>query len=260
MFELDCQKEIIAVTQWLKRTVHQQDFEKVVIALSGGVDSAVACSLAVKALGKEQVFVLLLPYGSLHTQATEDALAVAKRLQIPEKNIRVRDITEGVDSFIERNPPTTPSSGGDIRKGNIMARVRMICLYDFAKEVNGLVCGTENKSEYHLGYFTRFGDEASDIEPIRKFYKTQVYELAKHLDIPQEIITKAPSANLWEEQTDEKEFGFTYEEADKVLFYTEQGISEREIIAKGISKNVVWDVLRWVKKNEFKHKLPYVYK
>ncbi|MBI2190192.1 MAG: NAD(+) synthase, partial [Candidatus Levybacteria bacterium] len=105
-----------------------------------------------------------------------------------------------------------------IRLGNIMARVRMILLYDLAKKHQALVCGTENRSEYHLGYFTRFGDEASDFEPIRHLYKTQVYQLASYLGVPKTVIDKKPTAGLWAEQTDEGEFGFSYKEADPVLY------------------------------------------
>jgi NAD+ synthase len=139
-----------------------------------------------------------------------------------------------------------------LRLGNIMARVRMIVLYDLAKKHQGLVCGTENKSEFLLGYFTRFGDEASDFEPIRHLYKTQILELAKHLNLPQKIISQTPTAGLWSSQTDEKEFGFTYQEADKVL---DLYLNHKKTISPNAQK-----ILSRVNKNSFKHHLPYLAK
>lgn len=143
-----------------------------------------------------------------------------------------------------------------LRAGNIMARVRMIILFDLAKKHNALVCGTENKTEYLLGYFTRFGDEASDIEPIKHLYKTQVYQLAKHLGVPDQIINRRPTAGLWSSQTDEGEFGFSYEEADNVLYlYSDKKISTEKIIKMGYLH--AKKILAFVKKNEFKRKTPY---
>jgi NAD+ synthase len=132
----------------------------------------------------------------------------------------------------------------------------MIILYDIAKKENALVCGTENRSESLLGYCTRFGDEASDIEPIRHLYKTQVYELAKYLNIPQSVIQKMPSANLWEGQTDESQFDFTYVEADQVLsLYFDKKLSVEEIQKQGF-KNA-GKIIEFTRKNFFKHKVPY---
>jgi len=137
-----------------------------------------------------------------------------------------------------------------------MARTRMIILFDQAKRHEALVCGTENKSEHLLGYFTRFGDSASDIEPITHLYKTQVYQLAKYLKIPEEIIQTQPTAGLWENQTDEGEFGFTYEEADQVLYlFHDRNKSLNEIINLGF-KNTE-KIIKRVKQNEFKRKTPY---
>jgi NAD+ synthase len=143
--------------------------------------------------------------------------------------------------------------------GNIMARVRMILLYDLAKKRQALVCGTENKSEHLLGYFTRYGDEASDFEPIKHLYKTQVYQLAKALGVPNEIIQSPPSAGLWLGQTDEKQFGFSYYQADQILFlYLEKGLSLPVIVKKtGVEKRIVEKVISWYKTNDFKHRIPY---
>jgi NAD+ synthase len=178
---------------------------------------------------------------------------VLKFLEVPENNILEIDIQEPVDSVLKNIENTN-----DIRKGNVMARIRMIYLFDTAKKINALVCGTENKTENFLGYFTRFGDEASDLEPIKKYYKTQIWEMGKILGIPKKIINKAPTAGLWEEQTDELELGFTYKEADSALYYYfDEKLPEEEIVEKGISKEVIEKVLNYVKKNEFKHNLPH---
>ncbi len=268
------------IVTWISEIVNSAGFTNVVIGLSGGIDSALSTTLAVKALGKEHVYPVLLPYNAMHVQATADARSVIEFLEIPKEHVTQIDIREGVDGILKNVilgslENTTLESNQDsgrtsfarmtnssdkIRQGNIMARVRMIYLFDLAKKLGALVCGTENKTEHYLGYFTRFGDEASDIEPIRNLYKTQVWEMAKELDIPGQIIIKAPTAGLWDGQTDENELGFSYTDADRILqLYFDEKCSKEEIIAKGIAEEVVSKVLDRVEQNEFKHKLPYVY-
>ncbi len=139
-----------------------------------------------------------------------------------------------------------------------MVRMRMILLYDLSKKYNALVLGTENKTEHLLGYFTRFGDEASDIEPLQNLYKTQVKQLASYLGVPEEIIKKPPTAGMWQGQTDEGEFGFTYEEADQILSLWHDKKADREVIIKaGFSPDTVDKVIKRVTDNSFKHNLPY---
>ncbi len=217
-------------------------FSRAVIALSGGIDSATSCALAVRALGKDNVFALVLPYGD---QEIASAQEVAKMLGVGATVINIKPIID----------PILPED--KIRRGNLMARARMMVLYDQAKKQNALVVGTENKTEHLLGYFTRFGDEASDVEPLRNLYKTQVYILAKYLQIPDVILSRAPTAGLWEGQTDEGEFGFTYKEADEILYqhFDEKKLTE-DIIAAGFSKDIVDRVLARVQSNDFKHHLP----
>ncbi len=240
------------LSSFFKNAFAQAGFSRAVIGLSGGVDSSVSCALAVTALGKENVYPLLLPYGKLNP--THDAEQVAAFLKIPKRNVGIIDIGPFVDPIISTDP-----SMDDVRRGNIMARVRMILLFDYAKKHNALVVGTENKTEHLLGYFTRFGDEASDIEPLRNLYKTQVYELAKQLKIPDPIITKAPTAGLWQGQTDEKEFGFTYKEADEILTLLVDGKkSIEEVVAAGFPKDIVQKVYDRMIANDFKHYLPLV--
>ena len=257
--ELDYQQKIEKITDWLQRTVTETGLEDVVVAVSGGIDSAVSLALCVKALGREHVYAIRLPYGRMSTSSTEDAKLVTSSLSLPKEHIFQKDIFKVVNKMIKQVVEEEKEEISDIRKGNMMARVRMTFLYDFAKAHNTLVVGTENKSEYYLGYFTRFGDEASDIEPIRSLYKTQIWEVGKILGLPQEIITKKPSAGLWEGQTDEKEFGFSYLDADRVLYHHfDEGLPKEAIVALGLSSELVEKVLERVAATDFKHKVPKV--
>jgi len=204
-------------------------------------------------LGADHVYPILLPYGSLNTQGVLDSMLLIQTLNIPLSHIQRIDVKPTVDTISGKE------FGMDqLRKGNSIARTRMIYLFDQAKKRNALVVGTENKSEHILGYFTRFGDAASDIEPIAHLYKTEVYAVATALHIPEVIINKAPSAGLWPEQTDEKELGFSYTEADPIL---EKLIDEKksmeEIIALGFEKTLVERISHQVEKNSFKHNVPY---
>lgn len=242
------------IIEFIRKTVHNAGFSKLIVGLSGGLDSSVSLSLAVYALGTSNIYVGLFPYNEWGKEGLEEANLLIKQLKIPSNNINLIDIKPLVDLIIKAD-----STMDDLRKGNIMVRLRMILLYDLAKKYKALVLGTENKTEYLLGYFTRFGDEASDIEPIRHLYKTQVRELAKYLDIPEKIIDKVPSAGMWKGQTDEGEFGFTYEQADQILYlYVDKKKSRKEIISCGFKEEVVDKVLKRLKNNEFKHKAPYV--
>ncbi len=146
-----------------------------------------------------------------------------------------------------------------VRMGNFMARARMMVLFDRAKMLNALVLGTENKSEHYLGYYTRFGDEASDIEPLRNLYKTEVFHLAKHLAIPEEIQEATPTAGLWVGQTDEGQFGFTYKAADEILYgLYEARLSPQELAERGLDRQTIDDVQAWVERMAFKHELPVI--
>jgi NAD+ synthase len=173
---------------------------------------------------------------------------------MPEANVATIDIQPLVDPFLALDPAMN-----HLRKGNIMARTRMIVVYDQARRREALVVGTENKSEHLLGYYTRFGDEASDVEPLRGLYKTQVYQLARYLGVPEPILTKTPTAGLWEGQTDEGEFGFTYAEADAILALVyDGGKSVDEAVSAGFERAKVEAVTAWVRSKEFKHHLPLV--
>lgn len=238
---------------FIRSVCKKEKYANVLIGVSGGIDSATSLTLATRALGKQHIFPVLLPYGKLSSKGTSDALLVINKLKIPRKNIQIIDIKPLVNAIAKYD-----SSMDEARRGNIMARVRMVVLYDLFKKQNRLVIGTENKTEHLLGYYTRFGDEASDIEPLRNLYKTQVFTLAAYLEVPKKILTKKPTAGLWEGQTDEGEFGFSYQIADEVLYlHSEKNLSKKEIVAKGYDKKTVERIWWWIEKGAFKERLPY---
>ena len=196
-----------------------------------------------------------LYYGQPLTAYLDDML---KNAGVPEENIRIISIKDSVEA-LAKNLAIEETEQTKIRRGNIAARVRMIMLFDYAKAKNALVCGTENKTENLLGYFTRFGDQASDVEPIEHLYKTYIYQLAKYLSVPEAIINQKPTAGLWEGQTDEGQFGFTYEDADNVLYLaTEKNMDVDAIIQEGFAN--ASKILTWREQNLFKHQTPYILK
>ena len=264
MRELDIPGTAERITAFVKRTVAEAGFTRLVVAVSGGVDSATAVALAAAALGPGSVFALSLPYRDWHTESDLRTERLLRQLQIPAAHIRKTDISPMVDAFVgaARLPRHTENvlvsdELSSVRLGNIMARVRMIALFDYAKEHSALVLGTENKSEHYLGYYTRFGDEASDIEPLRNLYKTEVYQLAEYLGIPEEIRQATPSAGLWPGQTDEGQFGFTYQTADRILYglYAAKR-SPGELVEQGLDQGAIDRVQAWVAQMAFKHHLP----
>lgn len=183
----------------------KKGFEKAVVGISGGVDSSVVCFLLAEALGGKNVYAYSLPY-------FDEDPDVKKVVDATGVNFERINIKAPVDVICE-----TLGITDKVDKGNVMARVRMIFLYYFARKYNALVAGTGNKSEYLLGYFTKYGDIACDFLPIGSLYKTEVYELARELGVPESIIEKKPTAGLWPGQTDEDELGYLYEEIDAVL-------------------------------------------
>lgn len=242
------QQEVRHICNFIIKALHKSNHNKVVLGLSGGIDSAVSLFLVQKVVPAKSIYIIHSYYSKDHLK---DTLEILKKTQIPQTNIHFIPIKPLVDRIAKTLKVT-----GKVRLGNIMARVRMILLYDLAKKEKALVCGTENKSEHYLGYFTRFGDAASDFESIRHLYKTQVYELAKYLKIPEKIIVKPPTAGLWKNQTDEEELGFTYEQADQVIYlYFEQKKTIENIIALGFYNAP--KILKQIAGNRFKNAVPY---
>ncbi len=207
------------ITEFIKQKT--SSFNGIVIGLSGGIDSAVCVALATKALGKDKVHALMLPCTTTKTQDTEDAKKLADHLGIKHKTINLKEIYNTIKAHT--------FTGDKKAHGNIMARIRMILLRDYAHSKNLIVLGTGNKSELMIGYFTKNGDSGVDILPLGDLYKTQVRALARHLNIDKKIIEKPPSAGLWEDQTDEKEIGITYKTLDIILSSLEQNIKKEDI-------------------------------
>lgn len=214
-----------------------------VLGLSGGIDSALVAALGVRALGKEQVHACLLPCRPSPAAET-DALLVARHLGLEPEEVNL-------EAEVALMTKTLGCDGG-VRLGNVMARLRMITLYDRAAKLNGLVAGTGNRSEYLLGYFTRHGDGACDLAPLVDLYKTQVWELARHLGLPEPIVAKTPTADLWSNQTDESELGLTYREADAILHALEEDKQPPAAVRAKFGPPVVDRVLALMEKRAFK--------
>src|SRR3990167_460799 len=238
------------ITSFIKTTLKEQGFKKVVLGMSGGIDSATTFRLLKEAIEPANILIAHLYY---FESKLEDFKSSLQKANIPNENIYELPIKNAVGEL--RKTLNIPEEDR-LRLGNVMARIRMIILYDLAKKNDALVLGTEDKSEFYLGYFTRFGDEASDIEPIRHLYKTQVYQLAEYLGVPKNVLKQKPSPGLWNGHTAEKELGFSYEEADNVLhLYFDQKKIIGEIVYKDFSN--AQKIIAWANKNSFKHHLPH---
>jgi NAD+ synthase len=237
------------LTGFIRSEITRVGLTRAVIGLSGGIDSALSCALAVKALGPENVLAVRLPYEGSSRDSLEDAQLLIDQLGVQTKTIEITDIVEPI---FRLDPEISKK-----RKGNIMARARMVVLYDQTEVFKGLVIGTSNKTEILLGYSTLYGDSASAINPIGDLYKTQVRQLSGALNIPAAIIDKPPSADLWAGQTDESELGFTYEVVDRLLYLiVDQRFSPQEAVEAGFDLKFVDAVVTRVRRNQFKRMQP----
>ncbi len=237
------------LTSFIGDEITKAGFKRAVVNLSGGLDSSVSCYLAVKAMGPENVLALRLPYKSSSPNSLEHAQLVIEALGVQSLTIPITDMA---DALIQRFPDMNR-----VRQGNIMARLRMIVLYDQSAVFEGLAIGTGNKTEILLGYTTLYGDLACAINPLGDLYKAQIRMLARDLGVPQVIIDKPPSADLWFGQTDEGELGYTYEEVDQLLYLlVDLRYTPENCVQAGFTESFIRAVMERVRRNNFKRVMP----
>jgi NAD+ synthase len=243
--------------RFIREEVQKSGFERVVFGLSGGIDSALVAYLASRALGKEAVHVVLMPYETSSPNSLRDAQEVVDDLGL---NAYILPITAAVDAYFA-GVETELGEASALRRGNRMARERMATLFDISAHVGGLVLGTSNKTELLLGYGTQFGDMASALNPIGDLYKYQVRQLSAAIGVPQSILSKAPSADLWAEQTDERELGFGYDEADEILYQlVDMRLTGVELVARGYPSGLIEQIERRMTQNQYKRRMPVIAK
>ncbi len=244
----DLVREILV--RFIRTEITRAGFQRAVVGVSGGVDSALVCFLAAEALGPENVLAVRMPYRTSSPESLEHAALVIEATGVQHLTI---DITPMVDGYLEHYAP----DASRLRRGNVMARSRMIVLYDQSAAFRGLVVGTGNKTEILLGYSTLYGDAAYAINPIGDLYKTQVWQLAAAVGVPEVIVQKAPSADLWVGQTDEDELGFSYRLADQILYLlVDERYRVEEVIEMGFPAEVVQAIMERVRRNHYKRIMP----
>jgi NAD+ synthase len=251
MLAMDSEETTTILVNFIKEYITNADLKRIVIGLSGGVDSSVVAYLAVRALGVHRAHLMFMPDVSTPLEDFKHARLVTKTLGA---NLQTIDLSPMIHAI-----SNACSDMDEISLGNVKARLRMVFLYQYANVTDGLVCGTSNKTELLVGYFTKFGDGGSDICPLGDLYKTQVYDLARHLTVPEEIIEKPPTAGLWKGQTDEQELGISYEKLDRILYSLERGLPFETIAAA--AETDLRDVSRiyaMVSASEHKRTLPVI--
>jgi len=237
------------IAQFIQGQLRQAGFERLVLGLSGGIDSALVAFLSTEAIGAERLLCVLMPYRTSSEASLVDARSVVDALGCASE---VVEISPMVDAYFAADPDATP-----LRRGNFMARQRMAVLYDRSVTWGGLVVGTGNKTESLIGYTTLFGDSACAFNPIGDLYKSQVRQVSLDIGVPEAIIRKAPSADLWPGQTDEAEAGFSYPALDRLLFWRiDKRRSVDEVVALGFDRALVERVDRMVAGAEFKRQVP----
>lgn len=250
---MDLEKAKQTIIKFIRQKAKEAGVSGAVVGISGGIDSALIATLAVQALGPENVLGIHLPEAGMTPEAdSEDSKALAEWLGIEYQTI---DISKILEAFLAAFPES--EAADRLAKGNLKARVRMSALYFHANHLNRLVLGTGNKTEILIGYYTKYGDGGVDLEPIGELYKTEVWELARKLGVPKSIINKKPSAGLWSGQTDEADLGMPYETLDKVLRLLEEEQSPEDIAKKiGISKEQIHSIQQRIQKNMHKREGP----
>jgi NAD+ synthase len=250
---INCELTAKVLESFIRDELGKTGFSRIVVGLSGGIDSAVSCVLAERALGPTSVHAILMPYKTSSKESLTDAKAVVDRLQVSSEII---EITPIVDGYFASQPEAS-----SLRRGNAMARARMIVLFDKSMEKRALVLGTSNKTELLLGYGTLYGDMASAINPIGDLYKTDIFQLAAYLGIPESILKKKPTADLWAGQSDEDELGFTYAEVDELLHELIDNRSRPQtLIQKGFKEEFVHKIVQKIQNSQFKRRGPIISK
>lgn len=251
--KIDCDNVRRVLKHFLFEEVGKIGFEKVVFGLSGGIDSTLVAYLCADAFSPENVTALIMPYKTSNPEHINDAHLVVERTKI---NFEIMDISPMVDMFFEQD-----SEADVTRRGNRMARERMCFLYDQSLKNKSIVIGTSNKTELLLGYGTVFGDLASAINPIGDLYKSQVRQLSQSFDIPQKIIDKPPSADLWSGQTDEDDIGYSYDDIDRLLYYLVDLRYTDDMLSEfNFNTNMVLDIKNRIQKSQFKRRPPVIAK
>ena len=241
------------LVSFLQDEITKVGARKAVLGLSGGIDSALVCFLAAQALGPENVFAICMPYKTSNPESEAHAALVAKACGV---TYQVLPITPMVDAYFEQLPEASA-----MRRGNKMARERMTILFDHSALYGGLVLGTSNKTELLLGYGTLYGDMASALNPIGDLFKTHVWQLSEAVGVPQAVISKKPSADLWAGQTDEEELGFSYQAVDELLYrMVDQRATREELLIDGFAAEFIDEVSAKVQNSHFKRRLPVIAK
>lgn len=249
--EIDLEKTKSDIVEFIKSKVNEANSDGIAIGLSGGIDSTLVAYLACEAVGPDNVFGITMPSATTPTEDNIHGSEVAQNLGMNYKQI-------AIDSILKEYLSLTQLDNNNLAIGNLKARIRMSVLYYYANYKNYLVIGTGNKSEILIGYFTKHGDGACDMEPIGDLYKSEVFKLSEYLNISEEILNKPPRAGLWEGQSDEDEIGMSYDLLDKILyFYTEKDMKNTEIAQKlDISVDDVDMIITKIKRSEHKSKVP----
>jgi NAD+ synthase len=239
--------------RFIRTEIRRAGFQRAVVGLSGGIDSSVVTFLCARALGAENVLAVTMPYKTSSAATRNDSHAVIGQLGVHTVDV---PITDQVDAYFGRFPDAS-----QLRRANKCARERMTVLYDQSVAFQALVAGTSNKSELLLGYGTQFGDMASAINPVGDLYKTQLYQLAAHLGVPQPILSKDPTGDLWIGQTDEGELGFTYAEVDRLLvLLVDRRWRRAELLRAGFAADFVDRVVTMIRRNHYKRRMPVIAK